>query len=142
MGTMEITDHTLATFFDAYVAAALTTSNDNSDESGGIPLDSAEYEGYTLDESAERKMLADCTKFLEDNSARLYEWQILTGQKPHDWGFDFWLDQNGHGAGFRDRSYGYGERADVIGRELSELAGAYPERYMGVDKGSTEIYCD
>lgn len=74
-----------AVFYRSYVATALWSSNDESDESGGNPLD----QNYDIDDIADEtlaQMQADCHAFYEAAMA----------------GHDFWLTRCGHGAGFWD----------------------------------------
>ena len=76
------------------MATDLWSTNDESDESGGDPLD----QNYTVDQIAKKtqeKMLADCQAFYDAN------WEILRNPTfgcPADWaGHEFWLNRNGHG---------------------------------------------
>lgn len=91
-------------FFDAYVQTALWSSNDESDESGGAPLDlnygPADIDGATLD-----KMLSDCDTFWLANMEALQCEGVAYGpdfDQDGRAGHDFWLTRNGHGAGFWD----------------------------------------
>lgn len=76
------------TFFDAYVTAALWSTDDHNDE----PLDSGEYElaPETLD-----AMEQDCRAFMEVN-------EIQIDGNYSQAGHDFWLTRCGHGVGFWD----------------------------------------
>jgi len=98
-GKIKLDDFTLA-----YVECALWSSNDESDETGGEPLDS----NYGLDDIAPATlsmMRADCAKFQEacgdhfisDNHKSRFDCDI-----DEQAGHDFWLTRNGHGAGFWD----------------------------------------
>lgn len=83
-----------------YIAAALWSSNDETDESGGEPFDS----NYCIDDIAPHSravMLAECDEFIAQNWALIQE----TGQTAEQCGHDFWLTRNGHGVGFWDRGY-------------------------------------
>ena len=79
-----------------YVKAALWTSDDGE---GGY-LD-ARHDFDDLLVSAKNKARRDCLKFLELAD------QIMNGRQAEadceQWGHDFWLSRNGHGAGFFDR---------------------------------------
>lgn len=110
---------TLTLFLDAYIKAALWSSTDENDEplddSYGIP----DISGELMD-----KMIDDCLKFLD--AANLD--QSLYAQAGHD----FWLNRNGHGAGFWDRPEIYGEER---AKELSTLAETFGvvDLYVGDD---------
>lgn len=114
-------------FCAAYIEAALWSTNDESDESGGVPLD----ENYSVDDISEetlRKMQKDCDKFQE-----------LAGEMIEDQeeqaGHDFWLTRNGHGAGFWDGDWP--EHGDA----LTELSKKFGEVWLIVtDDGMIEQY--
>ena len=101
-----------STFLDAYIECALWSSTDNSDESGGHPLDD-NYGPEDLSPEALAEFKRDCEGFQESNTAD------LAGIDPEQAGHDFWLTRNGHGAGFWDR--GLGER----GERLSKASKVY-----------------
>lgn len=110
---------------DGYVAAALWSSNDDSDESGGRSLDDA----YSPDDLAPRTQAtvrATCKKFIEKNRADIAQFKKATGLGDDQVGHDFWLTRNGHGAGFWDRGAG------AVGDRLSKAAKAMGEVYMYV----------
>lgn len=108
-------------FTRAYIQAALWSSYDESDESGGQPLD----ENYTWEDIAPEtleRMKKDCQKFQR-------EAEHLMEDGPADRaGQDFWLTRNGHGAGFWDGDWEHGD-------ELTKKAEAYGESnlYVGDD---------
>ena len=112
----------LETFFSAYVECALWSSTDESDESGGDPLDQT-YGPEDLDQNTMEGMRADCTDFVEANL------DDLADMDPEHAGHDFWLTRNGHGAGFWDR--GLGE----LGERLSKASKPYGEVYLYVHDG-------
>ena len=96
-------------FTQAYVDAMLWSSNDESDESGGEPLD----KNYSIDdiaESAMEKIVADCKRFQEENAADI---ATIPYRRTNDgnWsgeeqaGHDLFLTRNRHGVGFQDRDY-------------------------------------
>jgi len=101
-------------FTQAYIQAMLWSSNDESDESGGVPLDQNYSEDDVAPESLE-KIIAECNQFQEENADDLeqvpdmhyatdsYGSNFCTGYESA--GHDFWLTRNGHGAGFWDREY-------------------------------------
>jgi len=123
----------LETFIRAYVECALWSSTDNSDETGGEPLD----KNYTADDiapEARATMEADCASFYNDpaNQEALALWDDSQA------GHDFWLTRNGHGAGFWDRFTG-GEE-EKAGEHLTKASKPYGscDLYVGDDG---RIYC-
>ena len=108
-----------ALFRDAYITAALWTSDDIF----GMPLDmnytTGDISGELMDQ-----MIEDCAAFL----AKADIPDNLLPQAGHD----FWLTRNGHGSGFWDRPEIYGEEK---ARELTALANTFEvvELYVGDD---------
>lgn len=96
-------------FYRSYVGTALWSSNDESDENGGEPLDS-NYDESDLSEALRATMKADCAAFYAANSehihcdgAPLSNEDMAIGKRESDMaGHDFWLTRCGHGAGFWD----------------------------------------
>ena len=86
----------LDSFLTHYTAAALWTTNDNSDPSGGDPLD-YNYDRDDIAPDAFKEMKDDCRRFIHLAGA------LLIGIDVEQSGHDFWLTRNGHGAGFWDR---------------------------------------
>lgn len=115
------------TFFDAYVTCALWSSNDESDESGGDPMD-ANYGPEDLAEKILTRMKEECARFLSENEADI-------GDQYEQAGHDFWLTRNRHGAGFWDRN---DDMWPEDARErLTKAAQAFRECYLVVgDDGS------
>lgn len=91
------------TFFDAYVEAALFSSTDNADDSGGDPLDK-NYGASDIAPDTLSKMKHDCSKFLFEYAALLDEVEpSYKGCPKYAYaGHDFWLTRCGHGCGFWD----------------------------------------
>jgi hypothetical protein len=111
---------------NAYLEAALFTDTDNSDPSGGNPLDqNYSIEDFSPDSLA--KATADCEAF----SRRAAEWirQLPAGVSLTQLGHDFWLTRNGHGVGFWDRPEVYGEQ---VGDQLTEICKEFGEVYTTV----------
>src|SRR4030095_1537970 len=114
----------LQQFLDAYTDCALWCSTDQDD----IPLDMH----YTTDDfstEALRRFCEDCKAF--------YTACIVGTNLPitdAQAGHCFWLNRNGHGAGFWDRGMG------DIGEELSRQSKTYGscDLYVGDDG---HIYC-
>lgn len=111
-------------FFNGYVDAALWSSTDNSDDSGGEPLD-ANYDKSDIDKKALRAWKKDCVAFMRSEKADLKKFMDETGVGWGSCGHDFWLTRNGHGAGFWDRGAG------DVGERLSKACKPY---------GSVDLY--
>jgi hypothetical protein len=99
-------------FLKGYLTAALWSSNDESYENGGVPLDK-NYNIEDFSETALQIAQKDCLAFLEANANDLAD--IPCEQAGHD----FWLTRNRHGTGFWDRGYG------AKGERLTEAAHVY-----------------
>lgn len=110
----------LSDFIDGYLECALWSSTDNSDDSGGNPLDD-NYGPEDFSPTSLKAARADCESFVDANRDDLVASGLDAGQAGHD----FWLIRNGHGAGFWDR--GLGE----VGERLSDACKPY---------GSVDLY--
>jgi len=109
------------TFFDAYVECALWTTNDESDESGGRPLDE-NYDPEDIDPKTLAEMRRECDEFYDANQ-EMFDHDAQAGH-------DFWLTRNGHGAGFWDGDYPEHE-----GKALTDASKAYgsSDLFLGND---------
>lgn len=116
MSTNRPTWQELDKFTRAYIECALWSSTDNADDSGGEPLD-RNYSWGDLDNETLAQMISDCRQFQADNRADLDACDLSLGRQGHD----FWLNRNGHGAGFWDEGYRKDEAANVA---LKRLDGA------------------
>jgi len=93
-----------------YMVTALWSSTDNSDDSGGEPLDK-NFDISDIDERDIMRMRDDCMKFYHENRDDIEAVIGKTGPYGHreidhaSIGHDFWLTRNGHGAGFWDGDY-------------------------------------
>jgi len=137
-GSMKKLAQQLDDFTTAYVTAALWSSNDNSDPSGGEPLD-RNYDIRDIAPETLNKMSQDCQAFQQKAEALLNEAYQRPGYDGHgEWsseeqaGHDFWLTRNGHGAGFWDRQALDG---GGLGDKLTEVAKSFGEDdlYVGDD---------
>jgi hypothetical protein len=119
----------LNSFQRAFLVAALWSTNDESTEQGGEPLD-ANYDISDFSTEALNKLLADCDSF-EESNANLLE---LAGDREQN-GHDFWLTRCGHGCGFWDRGYD-----KFVSKALTEACGRYGnvDLYVGDDG---KIHC-
>ena len=122
-----------ATFFDAYVEAALWSSTDESRPDGGDPLDQ-NYVPADIDRETFEKMRADCAQFQTENEKLLERYYAELPRKAWSGeaqaGHDFWLSRNGHGAGFFDR-----EASKEVCDQLQEIARRWNsfDLYIGDD---------
>lgn len=101
-----------------YLEAALWASSDNSDEQGGLPLDT-NYDFSDIAQSSLDKAVKDCGDFYKENSADLDGVSKPLEQIGHD----FFLTRERHGAGFWDGDYEHdvGERLTASAHEFGEL---------------------
>lgn len=104
-----------------YVACALWSSNDESDESGGDPMD-ANYDPEDIAPDSLVSMRTDVEAFLATiERERPGVTTVMEGTEP--WsdpgqvGHDLWLTRNHHGTGFWDRWYYYAAWTDLDGVE-------------------------
>ena len=123
----------LKQFFDGYVTTALWSSNDESDESGGDPLD-ANYSSDDIAPDTLAAMHRDCKAFYEQfanviESDKAPPAVDLDGQAGRA-GHDFWLTRNGHGAGFWDGDWP--EPEATILTDASKQFGSF-DLYIGDD---------
>lgn len=109
----------------AYVEAALWSSMDNADDSGGEPLDE-NYSASDIDDATLAQMAKDCAAFEESEASDIEE----SGLSSEEVGHNFWLNRNGHGTGFWDRGLG------KVGDRLSKASKAYGsyDLYVGDDR--------
>lgn len=116
-------------FLRAYVECALWSSDPDGDGMGGSFLDL----GYDMDDIAPEsfdKIMDDCLKFINakgmDTSIRLIIWK----DRVIDAGHDFWLNRNGHGAGFWD-----GDWPEPLATLLDKFSKSFGEcnLYLGDD---------
>ena len=119
-------------FFDAYVITALWSSNDESDESGGEPLD-LNYGPDDVAPATLERMRADCDRFYAANADALTCEGVTYGpdfDQDGRAGHDFWLTRNGHGAGFWD-----GDWPEPQATTLTDAARAFSpvDLYIGDD---------
>lgn len=124
--TAEVNDD----FLTAYIEAALWSSNDESDDSGGEPLDK-NYEASDLAEETLQTMTEDCRRFLEQCGRLIKEENCdnrceIMKQAGHD----FWLTRCRHGCGFND-----GDWTNEAAAELTHVSDQFGEvnLYVGDD---------
>jgi hypothetical protein len=118
-------------FTRAYIEAALWSTNDESDESGGEPLDA----NYTVSDIAPSTMAAivhDCLDFQKRFGALIEDDESPEIEKWGRWklaGHKFWLSRNGHGATFLDGDW------PKHGEELYDAAESYGNVDLYVSDG-------
>lgn len=133
----------LEEFMAAYIEAALWSSTDNADDSGGEPLDKSYGPDDIAAETLDR-MRADCLKFLNHKlGGRLItiaerletegRWSPPAGAEctvMEHAGHDLWLTRNGHGCGFRDGGWprDMGEGLDKLAKQFGQI-----DLYIGDD---------
>jgi len=113
----------LKSFTDAYIETALWSTNDESDESGGEPLDK-NYGPSDIDKETRHQMTVDCSEFYWTNERFWGEGADQPGIDDERAGHDFWLNRNGHGAGFWDDD-GLSEQNQKRLSEASEKFGTF-----------------
>jgi hypothetical protein len=117
-------------FTVAYVEAALWSTNDESNDQGGDPLDK-NYAAADIAPETMARMVADCTAFQAANGEHICDGNVTTPYSADEQaGHDFWLTRNGHGAGFFD-----GDWDESVSRILTDAASAFGEfdLYVGDD---------
>ena len=88
-------------FTQAYIECALWASNDESDPSGGDPLDE-NYGVEAIDPDTLAKMVADCKRFQAENAGDIDNCDDFRYSAYQRAGHDCLLTRNGHGAGYWD----------------------------------------
>jgi hypothetical protein len=137
-----LTFDTLDPFTRAYIIAALWSTNDESDPSGGEPIDNR-FDGHDVHPDALAEMSADCKLFREENAADLalaYEryGSCGDGSTPEERaGHDFWLTRCGHGVGFWDRPE---LDADGVGQRLTDACEKFGEAHVWVDEEAGKVH--
>ena len=121
----------LDAFTRQYIVTALWSSNDESDDNGGDPLDK-NYGIEDLSPECLATMVKDCAKFQADNWAWIGLADRRHGQDSARCGHDFWLTRNGHGCGFWDGDYSHDYGEGLIGKALSKACEPYGETWLYV----------
>lgn len=113
-------DGDLDAFTRGYLEAALFSTNDESREDGGDPLDD-NYGIADFAPEAIEKAKRDCARFRQANAAD------LEGFDESEAGADFWFTRNGHGVGYWDGDY-----PEPQGDRLSKAAKKFGEVWLTV----------
>lgn len=118
----------LDTFTRAYIECALWSTNDESNDQGGEPLDQ-NYSTNDLEPETLARMVEDCAEFQRQAGEA-----IVPDLKRA--GYDFWLTRNGHRVGFWD-----GDWEETIGEQLTKLSEGFGEFDLYVtDEGMVAGY--
>jgi hypothetical protein len=127
----EFTAMKLDNFTLAYIEAMLWSTNDESDESGGDPMDS----NYSVDDIADSflaDIVADCAAFRREFSDEFIRAACLTRIDPIEQaGHDFWLTRAGHGVGFWETSDWSEEAGEAMTSYSTNAGEVWP--YVGDD---------
>jgi hypothetical protein len=112
----------------AYLACALWSSTGDDDE----PLDKT-YSIEDIDLYTKLKMGRDVQQAETLADAFVPNWRSYWDDE--QFGHDFWLTRNGHGAGFWDRAPTRNTEQDEIGEKLSTIARSFSgvDLYVGDD---------
>jgi len=115
-------------FEEAYVKAALWSTTDESNESGGKPMED-NYGWKDFAPSTKRAVKKDCADFVRKGKGDLETARDQYGMDAEKAGHNFWLTREGHGSGFWD------EDMDEVGERLTELSEKFGEGglYVGDD---------
>ncbi|MEN6367746.1 MAG: hypothetical protein ABFC88_13120 [Thermoguttaceae bacterium] len=129
--TKTLTTTDLDEFTRNYLICCLWAENDESDESGGEPLDS-NYHLWDFAPEALTQAAEDCLRFQEENAADLAQYNHPQFNAREMGGHDFFLTRNHHGCGFWDRHDCLPEDA---GERLTDAAEKFGEcdPYVGDD---------
>ncbi len=109
----------IASFVAAYIQTALWSSNDESDEAGGEPLDK-NFSPDDIHPDTLEKMRKECEEFFLANMDDIGDRFCVAGH-------DFWLTRNRHGAGYWD-----GDWPEEVGKRLTEAAQKCGEVHLHV----------
>ena len=111
-----------STLADSYFETMLWSSSDNATDDGGEPLD-ANYSADDIAQDDKAAQIAQLASFL--SNAQQY---LTTAQERDTVAHDFWLTRNGHGAGFWDGNYVYGDVLTALAKLYGEC-----DPYVGDD---------
>jgi len=120
-------------FTKAYLQCALFAETDNSDDSGGEPLD-ANYSIEDFSPESLEKAIADCKQFQDENAEDIEKTPDWNGSDSYTSegytglevaGQDFWYTRGGHGVGFWDREYYTKEEKDRLTKACETFGECY-----------------
>ncbi len=125
-----------------YLETALWAETDNTDDSGGDPLDKnygvEDFTEEAVDEADEElqvflQRVDEAVQVEEDHEEETQTFEdrdFEAGDLAHD----FWLTRNGHGTGFWDKPEMYGAR---LARTFSGIAKSFGEKHVYVNDDGT-----
>jgi len=115
----------------SYLETVLWSSNDESDEAGGEPLDK-NYDVTDFSAEAVTKAKADVNSFF------MKAGDLVTDFDSTSVAHNFWLTRNGHGAGFWDTPENWGGEENA--KKLTDLAKKFGELNVYIsDDGELEF---
>lgn len=123
----------LDAFTSQYLETMLWSTNDESNDRGGDPLD----DNYSIDDIAPEALaqaVADCERFRAENAGALEAAHEWLATRSGDLDADgtaahlFWLNRNGHGCGFWE---GDGEACESLSKACKAFGKLWP--YVGGD---------
>jgi hypothetical protein len=116
----------LQSFTNAYIEALLFSSNDESNDQGGDPLDK-NYGPEDFSPEARAKIDADCKAFYDAHGHLFTDENCkYKGCTPDEYaGHDFWLTRQGHGCGFWDGDWAE-DAAETLDKACKALGELYP----------------
>lgn len=119
-------------FTRQYLETALWSSTEcDEDGSMGAPLDE-DHDLESFDLESLQSAIKDCRDFQESNADDLKAYAAVRDIESA--GHDFWLNRNGHGAGFWDR--GLGELGERLSKASKVYGGVDLMAFEGVVSGS------
>lgn len=120
-------------FIQGYMRCMIWSETDESDESGGVPID-CNYSTDDFPEADVKEITKDCQRFIKENAALLEEAMGRPGYDSGRAGHDFWLTRQGHGAGYWDRDE---LKEENLGGRLTAACEAFGPHHEGlwVDEG-------
>jgi hypothetical protein len=130
----------LDTFTNAYIEAALWSTNDESTPDGGVPFDN-NYSVQDIAPETLARMVADCDAFQKAHSEHFGAEgaHATAGDGWAQAGHDFWLTREGHGAGFWDGDWK--EPGASIMCEAAKAFGEFPLYLSDPDEDGDRTIC-
>lgn len=138
----EVNGHDVAEFARHYIIAMLWSSTDESDESGGLPMDQ-NYDASDIAPATMAEIEKICRAFLEQVGHLITDENYIGHASEgalQQAGHDLWLTSAGHGAGFWDGDWASDADRNV-GRPMTDAAKAQAQEgpYIG-DDGMIYLY--
>lgn len=119
-----------AAFIQGYTRCLIWSENDEADESGGEPID-ANHSVDDIPNEDQLEITRDCLAFIAANRPLLEDAVKRDGYSSARAGHDFWLNRQGHGTGYWDRTELEDETTPSLGDQLSDACIAFGEHHQG-----------